>query len=772
MLSNQYDIRTWLRYLEAKRLDLLQQAQKTSSVMGPVDWLYERALATLPGSFKLWNSYLQSRLEACHASPCSALEIKFTLNVFKRATLCLPKMPRIWIEYLKFVQGWCKDLLLVAEVLDGALAALPITQHVRIWDALLEGLPVKEVQLRVPLFMSSCYRRMCQLMPERRDAFIRYLKRIGDWDGVAVELYAVVEGLELEDYKYVETESADESDSDSTADSIGETPVQQSKQSKWIQLCNVVLEHSNEISSLDVPSLLRTALLHNRHHQGRFWTALATFHLRQGQVGVARSIFEEALQKVWMVRDFAQVFDAYAKMEETLVAIQIERLNRSKAKKAKKASSASSESLTVQLVDFEALLQRHALLLNAVLLRQNPHSVADWIKRAQLLPQSRAAVLEEAIKTVNPAKAEVNQLWIELATTSDDQAQTAAIFQRAIEEGKFANENDLAAVLIAQAEFLRDTDNSPDYLEQIYAALKKPFTAKCLKLWNFLLDEEEARDANAACQAVYDGLLQAKLAQPQHIINYALFCELVLEDMEAAFRVFERGIDLFGFPVAFEIWNVYLPKAVAVLGPAGRLERIRDLFETALQGCPPQFIRDLGLLYAAFEEQYGLGRNALSVLKRTCLAALPAHRPALFSLLAEKSVKQEGLLACREVYEAAIKAVDPAASIDFALKYAQLEEELGELSRARALFLHTAPQCDPRTFGPFWERWREFEVRCGDEASFREMLRVKRAVQASFAERLPFVKAVGSGGSGVVDSNTEPSAEAVEANEDEIQLDL
>ena len=34
---------------------------------------------------------------------------------------------------------------------------------------------------------------------------------------------------------------------------------------------------------------------------------------------------------------------------------------------------------------FEHLMERRPLLLNSVLLRQNPHNVAEWQKRVQLL---------------------------------------------------------------------------------------------------------------------------------------------------------------------------------------------------------------------------------------------------------------------------------------------------------------------------------------------------------------------------------------------------
>ncbi len=38
----------------------------------------------------------------------------------------------------------------------------------------------------------------------------------------------------------------------------------------------------------------------------------------------------------------------------------------------------------LRLVRFEALMDRRPLLLNSVLLRQNPHNAHEWHKRAQL----------------------------------------------------------------------------------------------------------------------------------------------------------------------------------------------------------------------------------------------------------------------------------------------------------------------------------------------------------------------------------------------------
>ena len=45
-----------------------------------------------------------------------------------------------------------------------------------------------------------------------------------------------------------------------------------------------------------------------------------------------------------------------------------------------------------------------------------------------------------------------------------------------------------------------------------------------------------------------------------------------------------------------------------------------------------------------------------------------------------------------------------------AIKYAELERRLGEIDRARAIYVHTSQYCDPRTDETFWPLWHNFEV--------------------------------------------------------------
>ena len=67
------------------------------------------------------------------------------------------------------------------------------------------------------------------------------------------------------------------------------------------------------------------------------------------------------------------------------------------------------------------------------------------------------------------------------------------------------------------------------------------------------------------------------------------------------------------------------------------------------------------------------------------------------------------------------------------IRYAN-PSKLGE-DCARAIYVHGAQQVDPASDATFWPTWHDFEVAHGNEDTFREMLRIKRAVR-------PYVQAV------------------------------
>jgi pre-mRNA-splicing factor SYF1 len=109
---------------------------------------------------------------------------------------------------------------------------------------------------------------------------------------------------------------------------------------------------------------------------------------------------------------------------------------------------------------------------------------------------------------------------------------------------------------------------------------------------------------------------------------------------------------------------------------------------------------------------------------------------------------------------------------EMCLRFAALERKLGEIDRARAIYAHASQFCDPRTNQKFWSEWNSFEIETGSEDTFREMLRIKRSVQAQFNTEASYLTAqtvgalngnangAGGGGSGA-DSEDESGGDAM-----------
>lgn len=112
---------------------------------------------------------------------------------------------------------------------------------------------------------------------------------------------------------------------------------------------------------------------------GQLWNSLASYYIGLGNFERARDIYEEGMSKVLTVRDFTQIFDAYSQFEESLITNLMERAN------DEGLDEDDDLELEMRLARLEYLMDRRPLLLNRVLLRQNPHNVQEWLKRVKLL---------------------------------------------------------------------------------------------------------------------------------------------------------------------------------------------------------------------------------------------------------------------------------------------------------------------------------------------------------------------------------------------------
>ncbi|CAB4406292.1 unnamed protein product [Rhizophagus irregularis] len=722
ILRNPYTLKSWLRYIDHKSEQQLSQQI----------FVYERALKELPGSYKLWKQYLDLRREHVQELNPVRFEKEYLKvnNCFERALVLLHKMPRIWLDYCSFMMNQCR-VTKTRRIFDRALKALPITQHPRIWELYLKFARSVGGETAIRL-----YRRYLKLEPDRVEEYIELLLSLNRYDEAAKRLAQTV-------------------NNDRFQSMFGKSNYQ-----LWMELCDLICEHPHEIKSLKVEPIIRSGIRRFTDQVGRLWNSLANYWIKLGHFEKARDVFEEGISTVMTVRDFTQIFDTYAKAEETV----IERKMEEAAERAEEGidDPKADLELDLRLMRFEQLMDRRPFLVNDVLLRQNPNNVHEWEKRVALWKDNHTKVVEtytKAMRTIDPKKAtgKFHVLWTNFAKFYEqggDIENARTIFEKATHVD-FKNVNDLAALWCEYAEMELRLENYNKALDVMGRATVPPRNPnvdfrdeslpvqlrvfKSIKLWSFYVDLEESIGTIESTRAVYDRILELKIANPQIIINYANFLE-ENKYYEESFKVYERGVELFNYPISFEIWNVYLTKFINRYGGL-KLERARDLFEQALEKCPPKYAKPLYLMYGKLEEDYGLARHAMRIYDRATRSVSDEDRFEMFNFYIAKASANFGVTYTREIYERAIEVLPDKEAKDMSLKYAELERKLGEIDRARALYAHASQFCDPRTVPSFWQTWHDFEVKHGNEDTFKEMLRIKRSVQAQYNTEVNFISA-------------------------------
>ena len=112
---------------------------------------------------------------------------------------------------------------------------------------------------------------------------------------------------------------------------------------------------------------------------GRLWTGLATYWIKRGEFDHAKETFEQGIRSVMTIRDFTQIFDAYAEFGESLISAMMESL----ADEDEDVEETETE-LDARMKEFEELMDRRPFLVNDVLIRRNPNDVQEWEKRVAL----------------------------------------------------------------------------------------------------------------------------------------------------------------------------------------------------------------------------------------------------------------------------------------------------------------------------------------------------------------------------------------------------
>jgi len=775
--------RSMIEWLEAGRgeVDPLDEGERDveagwqgglDGVVGYAEWsslagLHERALMWLPTMPRIWLSYLTL---FTHPNCPPSLSHTHARRTFDRALRSLPPSlhERIWHVYLPWAEAIGGET--TARVWRRYLKVDPAPTHhyVKLLLSVSPPRPLEAAKLLLNLSRQAAQGKYKS--PELKSAY----QLMGEWLDVC-EKFAAEIGVDVEtsealkaeraarDEAQLDNASTDQQDTAGALVLAGQKAV--GKKMPPPPPPPVKLEDSTSPSLLDVEGIVRNeGLAVYRDQAGRLWTGLATYWIKKQEIDHARAIFEEGVNTVVTLKDFTQIFDAYAEFCESFISSLMDMV-------AEPDADADDEAeLDEQMKHFEELMDRRPFLVNDVLLRRNPNDVQEWEKRVALHgtdDDKVAATYTRATQTIAPRKAtaQLHSLWINFAkfyegggSTGEAEADVPAarkIFEKAVQV-PFKRVDDLAEVWCEWAEMEvrnEDYDRAIKVMQRATVVPKKAKEIsfhddslsvqqrlfKSIKLWSFYVDLEESIGSVETTKAVYDKMFELKIATAQIVINYANFLE-ENEYWEESFKVYERGVDLFTYPIAFELWNTYLTKFLARYG-GDKIERARDLFEQALEDCPPKFAKPLFLLYGKLEEDHGLAKRAMAVYDRATGAVESQDRMEMFTYYIAKATANFGLPATRPIYERAIEALPDAQTAEMCLRFAALERKLGEVDRARAIFAHASQFCDPRSHAEFWAAWNAFEIETGSEDTFREFLRIKRAVQSAFNTEASYLAA-------------------------------
>ncbi|KAJ3008700.1 UNVERIFIED_CONTAM: Pre-mRNA-splicing factor SYF1 [Siphonaria sp. JEL0065] len=807
-------LKAWLFYLD----------HKANAPLKHRSFLFERALLSLPGSYKLWKAHtdllLAEIVDVKSLNPSSQLfkrllpiahpAYEHLNNTYERALVLCNKHPVLWLNYCRFLMHQpCPTR--TRRTFDRALKALPITQHPRVWDLYLKFASQSGGETAVRVWR-------------------RYLKLQGL---EAAEEYVdlLLVGLDDDDELFGQRQVDDEENDDIDPEEAREkrkapryaeaarvlsiimsdpayvSPFGKTSFQLWSQFCDLVCTHAESVLTptsdavfgtvadssaradggvtatatkgkglglvdvLNVEKMIRAGIAKFTDQVGRLWNALARYNVARGKFERARDVYEEAIVKVSTVRDFTMVFDAYAEFEESVISARMEEIADLEGNEEVSPEDKGELEVDVdmRLARLEKLMDRRPFLVNDVLLRQNPHNVNEWDQRANLyrergLSEKVVETYSEAVATIVPKKAsgKLHMLWTRFATfyeDNDELDQARTVFDRAVNVA-YKHVDDLAELYCQWAEMELRHKEFKRALDVMGRATVPPLLSKkipslhllryndeelspqmrvfkSLKLWSFYVDLEESIGTVESTKLVYERIMELKIATPQIIINCANFLE-EQKWFEESYKAYERGIELFGYPIAFELWNLYLQKFVERHG-SDKLERARDLFEHALDKCPPKFAKTLYLLYAKLEEDHGLTRHAMKIYDRATRAVSDADRFLVFELYIAKSVSFFGRTSSREIYQRALEVLPDKTARTMAIRFAQMEASLFEVDRARAIWSYGSQFADPRIDPEYWKGWQEFETKHGNEDTFKEMLRLKRSVQAKFNTDVGFI---------------------------------
>lgn len=750
LLEDPHDVEMWLLYYQHK---LAQPQHSYESLI----YILSRALAQLERSYKLWMVYLELKIE-------NYTSVGDVIKSFELALVHLEKFPRFWLLYLSFLKR-CDDFDFVKNRYDQALICLPIATHFQIWPSYLEFASQHKnftIWYRFCLFKTAFYE------VEKSVTLEEVLEHLLDYCS-AQDVSKLVQTVE----KILYTDSL-VSQLDSEFDLY------------WKYL-TVLMKFQH--SSVDL--LIETCINKFPDQKTQLTISCANYYGKlKNDYPKAHLIYTQGISEALTVKEFTSIYEAFLEFEENGIS---------------KLMETDDPLLDERMALFEKLMDNRDFYINDIYLKQNSDNVETWLQRIKLFnPKTQVKETLEtyvkAIMTINPKKVTkgLYLIWIGYMKVyeSNGDLNTARVILSKAVNVPFKDINDLVEIWLEWSNLeLRHDD--PD---QLCKVLENPLTVtdpkidynddelplqsrvfKSFRLWSFYLDLVESSGDVELTAKVYDQIIALKIAKPITFINYATFYE-ENKMYEKSLSVFEKALKIFNYPIVYEIWNIYLPKVLefSKLINIGQ-ERIRDLFDECLDNCPLTNIHPVILLYADFEESNKNISKMFKIYEKSLSKLDPGSKVVIYKLYLSKLSQYRELSHLRPVYEKIINDDDLPLSRDllqFVKDFISLEAQFEDFDRCRSLlksfyeFLNESK--DAALLNDLEEYWKTFELKFGDENSFKEFLRFKRICQLKFGA-LEY-KAI----EGFVRSSEGPKVSSINAsaekepllNPDAIELDM
>ncbi|KAH3668129.1 hypothetical protein OGAPHI_001883 [Ogataea philodendri] len=756
-----YSLEKWLEYIGRKK-----ERSNAEQIQ-----LYRRALSRLPNSFKLWTGYIDLCESIAHPG-----DTKELVQIYETYVANLGEFVGAWTRFLGFLVKNINflDITYIRLQFNTALRSLSVVQNFPIWRLFIEfadlvgGLTSFSIYKRYFILRAKLdsYPDLFADLPSL-DETVQNLIQTTESDTEFRQVQAVIEQIIANDQLILQL-------------SISE-----------LELCekywDLVLEYESDDHVVQKTYQHLTDKFPDQRVQ--FLTRLVDYYETQEKYIALEDLLETEIAATTRLQDFVDIYNEYLDVEERRIDLLAENIDQHSAE------------LEVQIARFEKLVARRPLLASDTLLRHNPNDVAEWQHRISLYTDKneQADCFARAMDTINPEKIELSgvfsKFWIEYSQfyASNGNIPIARKILQTATKVPFRHIDDLVEIWLYWAEWELDTDYH-QAVRVMQTALERPKfdgkisyldTAlsaqtrvhKSLKLWEFYLDLVESSDDTEQVCTAYNKMIDLKVATVQTFLNYANYLE-EKSLMEKSFQVYERGVLLFQYPVVFEIWSVYLTKALEYHEKLGMgLERIRDLFEDSLKGCPPDQAEWIFNQYGGFEETKGSKLVALKIYQRA-IDYIPAYtkKLELYQTLIPKVFKFKSPESARAVYQHGLETVSvntPGFLNILVQGFVNLELQLGQIKRCREIYKYAAELVfkfgkREKDLDEVWNAWKQFEVDNGTEESYKQLLRFKRHlentsvnVRQKSQESLDFVK-----------GETRGTMVSATVNDAEIDLDL